>query len=593
MGSAKVVAREFGGRSGDGDIGRRADHGLGDLGHGVEALETVIAQLRAQAGTWSALPILERIRLLEQAIRDCADEADEWARIAVRVEGLSAGSPLAGEPALVGPYLVLRQLRILRDTLTEVTRRGSPQLPGPLRRVGVDGSQLAARVFPRDLSDRLLFPLVTADVWMEPGLEERDLAETMASFYRRPHAGGLALVLGAGNVSSIAPLDALTKLFADGNVVLVKVHPVLDDLRGVWDRAFRAFVEPGFLAFVSGGAEVGQYLCGHPAVESIHLTGSDATHDAIVYGPGPEGLARKARDEPILDKPLTSELGNVSPVIVVPGTWSDGDLRYQAEYVVTQLVNNAGFNCNAARVIVTHAGWPQRERFLAAVRELLSRVPPRPGYYPGALARFETFAAAHPEAERFGTGLDAPPWIFVSGLDPERPGEVCFDQEAFCGAFSEVSLPADDAADFLAGATTFCNERLFGTLNATLIIDPRTARQPAAAQALERAIAELRYGTVAVNHWAAVGFALGNTTWGAYPGHTRQEIGSGTGVVHNGFLFDRPQKSVIRAPFRVWPKPPWFATHRTADRLAGHLVRYEATRSPRDLAAIAWYAVRG
>jgi hypothetical protein len=99
-------------------------------------------------------------------------------------------------------------------------------------------------------------------------------------------------------------------------------------------------------------------------------------------------------------------------------------------------------------------------------------------------------------------------------------------------------------------------------------------------------VADLRYGTVAVNHWSALGFALGVTTWGAFPGHPRNDIASGTDVVHNTLMFSRAEKTVVRAPFRAWPKPIWFSSHRTARRLAPMLVRFEANPSLLRLAAM-------
>src|SRR5262249_38515180 len=154
------------------------------------------------------------------------------------------------------------------------------------------------------------------------------------------------------------------------------------------EEAFRALGERGFFRVVYGGAEEGAYLCSHPGVDTVHITGSDRTYEAIVFGPGEEGSRRKQRDEPVLSQPISAELGNVSPVIVVPGPWEEADFTYQAENLVTMLANNAGFNCNATRVIVTHAGWRGRERLLAAMRELLAKLPPRQAYYPGAAARF-------------------------------------------------------------------------------------------------------------------------------------------------------------------------------------------------------------
>ena len=159
---------------------------------------------------------------------------------------------------------------------------------------------------------------------------------------------------------------------------------------------------------------VGQYLTRHPRIDEVHITGSDKTYDAVVFGTGPDGAQRKAADEPVLDKPVTAELGNVSPVIVVPGKWSIAELRYQAEHVATMLVNNAGFNCISARVVVTHAAWPQRDAFLGALTQTLAGITTRRAYYPGARDRREAFVHAHPEAQGLRKGPDdALPWTFI------------------------------------------------------------------------------------------------------------------------------------------------------------------------------------
>ena len=49
---------------------------------------------------------------------------------------------------------------------------------------------------------------------------------------------------------------------------------------------------------VRGGADSGKYLCEHPLVDEIHITGAGASHDAIVWGPGAEGAANKAAGTP-------------------------------------------------------------------------------------------------------------------------------------------------------------------------------------------------------------------------------------------------------------------------------------------------------
>ena len=54
-----------------------------------------------------------------------------------------------------------------------------------------------------------------------------------------------------------------------------------------------------------------------------------------------------------------------------------------------------------------------------------------------------------------------------------------------------------------------------------------------------------------------------------FPGHTPDDIQSGAGVVHNAFLFDHPEKSVVHAPFVMKPTPAWFARMRSVPRWNG------------------------
>ncbi len=309
----------------------------------------------------------------------------------------------------------------------------------------------------------------------------------------------------------------------------------------------------------------------------MHITGSDKTYDAVVFGPGEEGRRRKAADEPVLTKPITAELGNVSPVIVVPGRWTSAELLYQAEHVATMLVNNAGFNCLAARVVVTHAGWSQRDAFLGALTQCLSRIATRHAYYPGAAARRDAFLAAHPEAQSYGTGPpDTLPWTVIPSVPPGRIDDICFNVESFFGEVAETALTAPSAAAFVDAATEFANAVLWGTLSATILVSPSTMKDPSVAAAIDRAVDRLRYGAIGVNAWHALAFAIGTTTWGAYPGHPRTDIQSGTGVVGNAAMFDLPQKSVVRGPFRSRPKPPWFATAARSYDVMRRFVAFEA-----------------
>src|SRR5205085_11580704 len=143
---------------------------------------------------------------------------------------------------------------------------------------------------------------------MMPGLGIDEVRARQASFYsKKDPEGGVSLILGAGNVSSIPPMDYLYKAFADGNVCMIKMNPVNEWVGPHLERAFKPFVDAGYLRIAYGGGDVGAYLAGHAAVDDIHITGSNHTHDLIVCGPpGPERERRKAAKDPLLKKTITS-----------------------------------------------------------------------------------------------------------------------------------------------------------------------------------------------------------------------------------------------------------------------------------------------
>ena len=551
-------------------------------------LDATVAGLEERAPAWLELPLARKIELAASALQGSLRVADRQVAAALAAKGLEPGSPLVGEDWFAGPYIQVRALRLLIQTLKRIERHGEVRVPAKLIRQRANG-QTAVRVFPGDLLDGLLFRGFSAEVWMEPEVTPDNLSEHVGLVHRRVDpTPGVGLVLGAGNVASIPTLDAIYKLFAEGRVALLKLNPVNEYLRPFIQEAFAELIEAGFLQLACGGAETGSYLCFHDGIDEVHITGSQRTHDLIVFGGGEEGAARKRDNRPILRKPITSELGNVSPVIVVPGAWSESDLQFQAENLATQMAQNGGFNCNAAKVIVSHRDWPQRRQLLGRLRKVLTRLPARPAYYPGAEERYERFTAAYPSAELLGGRRPGvlPPAL-AADIAPEDDGPA-FREESFCAFTVETALAGSDADEFLRSAVDFCNKRLHGTLNAGLVVHPRTRRELGGA--VDRAIEELRYGCVAVNHWPAISYGLGSTPWGGFPGQPLNDVQSGRGFVHNTWLFDRPQKSVIDGPFRVLPKPAWFVTHTAAGKVGRELTRLEADRSPLHIPAILWNA---
>ena len=65
-------------------------------------------------------------------------------------------------------------------------------------------------------------------------------------------------------------MDVLTKMFNEGMVCLLKMHPLNSYLGPLYESAFAPAIERNFLRIVYGGSEAGRYLCRHPGIGEIH-----------------------------------------------------------------------------------------------------------------------------------------------------------------------------------------------------------------------------------------------------------------------------------------------------------------------------------
>lgn len=549
-------------------------------------LDHEIAGLHVGAATWTALTLAQRVTLLRGVRTSVAATAEDWAHTAAASKGLDDQHPLRGEEWLGGPYSVLGALDAYIETLSRLASGINPLDGVKLERA--PGGRTRVHAFPLTGADRFLLSGFTGEVWLEPGITPNRARSAAGLGQRTPtQSGGVGLVLGAGNVTSIPVLDVLYELLAHNRVSLLKVNPTQDALVPVYKRALAPLIGMGLLRIVRGGPAVGAYLTRHTDLGHVHITGSAATFDAIVWGAstGPEAQKtqrRRRENRPLLKKPITAELGGVSPIIVVPGEWTDADLTFQAEHIVTMRLQNCGHNCIAGQVVVISSEWPQAEQFRAALRRAYANAPERPIWYPGSPSRMQQATDAYPDALVLGDRL-----LVEIGADDDPA--ALQSTEYFAPVLGVVTLPGT-GQEFVDAAVSYANDELHGTLGANVLIDPATERS--LGTGFERAIAALRYGSIAINGWTAFGFITPTLTWGAFPGNTLSDVGSGIGVVHNALLLDGVERSVIRGPFRpfprslpiangggrgtILPKPPWFVSSRTGAAVCEGLTRFRA-----------------
>ena len=121
----------------------------------------------------------------------------------------------------------------------------------------------------------------------------------------------------------------------------------------------------GYMVITKGSLEESKYMTEHNGVDHIHLTGSDQTYENIVYGKKLNEDEKKQKTlNKINKKSFSSELGNVTPIIVHPGKWSNGELKFQARKIVTAKLNNGGFNCISAQIVLLPDKWKHTEKLI-------------------------------------------------------------------------------------------------------------------------------------------------------------------------------------------------------------------------------------
>lgn len=563
------------------------------------ALDKAVEDLHAHKDEWVALPLKDKVAMLEALPPRILALADDMVAAAGKAKGYPAGSSWYADDWLSGIWAFIQGVQSHALVLERVLKGEEPLKPSKVH-TRPDG-QVVIDVFPVSVDDQLLLSGYKAQVWMQPGITAQQARKDAARQYRGHGYDnpGVALVLGAGNVGTITTLDIMDQLYAQGNVAVIKMNPVNDYLGPFYEKIFKDFIDRGWLRFVYGGADVGGYLVNHPLVDNIHMTGSSVTYDAIVWGTDDQAETRRANNTPLVNKPFSAELGGVSPCIVVQGDWSDADIQYQAEHIVSSKLNNAGHNCIATQILVLPEEWKQADQLIAAIRDLLTKVEPRTTYYPRSLEKTEAACDGMSGAEFLSKDKTR---ALIPDVDPNGADNV-LRNEVFAGVLGIVRLPGATPREFMRNAVAFANDVLPGTLGATILIDPKTRKQNAVA--FDEAIANLKYGGIGVNIWSAMNFLIGYTPWGAFPGHTPQDIGSGVGVVHNAFLLHGVEKAVAEMPFRpapralaggeihMSPKSVWFVTNKTSEQTVRRLSKYLVTGNKALLPGIFASALRG
>jgi acyl-CoA reductase-like NAD-dependent aldehyde dehydrogenase len=469
---------------------------------------------------WRATPATERLRLLRLVQANIDRYFDELVAADCRAKGIDPANPADAHQVGTSVQRVLVPVPVnvaAAIDLYEGLVRGRPLQPLAVTPAG-DG-RFDVRVSPRG-KDRLLNG-DRADVLRVVGEPRR------VDPYAKP--GGIVAVLGAGNVAS--SFEMIRALFVDGYVAVHKPHPLNEDADRVWEKVLQPLVDVHAVAFCP--ADEGRELTQDPRLSKIYFTGGTGSAKAIMEATGTE---------------LVSECGGNNPCLVVPGDrpWTEREIRHQALQIATIVTISGGSICGRTQTLVTSRHWPQRRQLLDAITAALRDLTPGSSTsYPGVDKTFAAFREAYPSG-RIVQPVDGRPASQVMVIEDVGTEGFALENEAFCQVMSEVALDvAPDAGAFLPAAAEFANDKLLGTLAATILIDEDTKKAHAAT--VDRAVTDLRYGAIGVNTMPPVAWTNPYLIWGG--NEEGREFVSGRGNFGNLLGYENAEKSIVVSGF--------------------------------------------
>ena len=525
-----------------------------------------ISKLRVNSTEFLNLDVSNLVTMLEQTIENIKTISYYWATLSSEKKGILSKSK-EGEEWIGGPFACIYAIQYFIETIENNDE---------LDKSKYDDSNKSYKVFPTKNIEKLLFPFLEGEIRFGKNLNFDQINEYRGFANRfEKNDPKITLVLGAGNVSSIPVLDALFHMIAYKSVIYLKLNPVNDYLLPIFTQVFEPFITRGFMIITEGDMEASQYLTQHDGFQQTHLTGSNYTYENIVYGKTLSDKERSLKTYPKVNKkPITSELGNVTPIIVHPGNWSRSEIKHQAKKIVTAKLNNSGFNCIAAQVIVLPKDWKHTEKLKREIKYYLNKIGDTTSYYPGATENLNELIDTN-NYEQINKLTCSTPFL-VSDLDLEKQYG---NEEVWSTALYFKEIPYKSYENYATAAIDYVNNELWGNLGVTVLI--KNHNRKANKLILKSYVDNLNYGTVAINEWSALGFVIPTLPWGGYPGNKDNDIQSGQGYVHNSLLFESPQKGIVYSKFRLSPliDPPWFVTNKRAHRIFKHLTYYQATKS--------------
>ena len=465
--------------------------------------------------SWANTSVIERLALIEQIQHNLRTYAAELGEIDAKMKndliGENITSTAEGMGSTVMPMAnTLMGIHKLYESLVE------GHMPEPISITEIDNDLFEVQVFPIHAKDKLAAAKQVGFLHIEGKPVQTNPLDKPA---------GIIAVSGAGNYSS--SIEMAMALFLENKAVIHKPHQLNEATDALWEKIFAPLIDVKAVAFCD--ADQGREMSSLEGLHSIYFTGSTGVAHAIQNS---------------ASAPLVSECGGNNPCIIVPGVWSDKDIKRQAVQLASVGKLNGGAVCGRPQTIITSANWGQREQFLNELRKAIAEETfACSSHYPGVDKTKEAFIKNQPSAEILtpeNGKHNKSDFVLIPGISES---DFAITNEAFCQIYSEIQLDVSTDIDaFLTKATDFCNNKLLGSLGCMILVDNDTMQ--ANKKRVNQAIKELNYGGISVNDVPPNIWLNAYLTWGGC-GESTEDFVSGVGNFGNALNFDNIKKSVI------------------------------------------------
>lgn len=309
-----------------------------------------LQEVSKKRSEWATLSIVEKLAILEEIKTIMKEELgyDDYkasGKKGAEMKGFDVNNTVEGdfeatEEALV--FCLAGQKEVDDMIKAYKIRAGLAKPPKKLTkgnfetRKAING-QVVTKTFPIVPQDRLgFFGHLQCEVWMDSSkIQDESQVEAFAFEKAWDDAvgkeGGLMIVLGAGNQPMLSFVDILKAMYTRNYVVYFKQHPIRTYVNDLYERIFAPLISRGYLAVEAHSTnERSSALVYHQEVDAVHITGGKATHDILVWGLDPKQREQNLKANTPKLKNVTSELGAISPWVIVPAKYTKAEIKSQA-----------------------------------------------------------------------------------------------------------------------------------------------------------------------------------------------------------------------------------------------------------------------